>query len=84
MKMLIATIILVHSWYPQACCAETHCRPVSCTTIQTHSDGSISWTGLHFVRDQVHPSRDGYCHVCLGYMMTGLREPYCAFIANTM
>lgn len=84
MSAVILALILTHSWYPQGCCGGNHCRPVSCTTFVTHSDGSVDWTGLHFVKDQVHPSKDGECHVCVGYQQTGLRDPYCAFIATTM
>jgi hypothetical protein len=73
-----------HDWYPKDCCGGSHCRPVACSTIVTHADGSVDWTGLHFSKDQVYPSQDAGCHVCISVMTTGQRWPYCAFIAATM
>lgn len=74
---------LAHDWYPDSCCGSGDCRPVSCTTFVTHPDGSLDWTGLHFFREQVLPSRDGGCHVCVTYDVR-LRVAHCAFIATTM
>jgi hypothetical protein len=88
---LAATVIFsaafavpIHDWYPGDCCGGDHCRPVACATMLIHPDGSLDWIGLHFTKDQVHASQDAGCHVCVGVMTTGRREPYCAFVATTM
>lgn len=54
---------LAHSWYPQFCCGERDCRPVSCMTIRETKDGYI-WNGIKF--PTATPSQDNQCHVCTG------------------
>lgn len=58
-------VLLIHSWYPQSCCADTHCKPVPCDELTEQEDGSWRWQTYHFQRSQVEPSQDQYCHVCI-------------------
>lgn len=88
MKALLLIMLLTHDapsgWsYPKDCCADHDCRPISCSTIQDHSDGSVSWLGLHFEKEQVKISQDASCHVCVGYSHVNkpVRFPHCIFLS---
>ena len=65
---LVAAIpALAHSWYPLACCGNMDCFPVACDQLV---ETGLGWfyvpTGNVFKREQVQPSQDHHCHVCLG------------------
>jgi hypothetical protein len=77
---LVAAIpTLAHSWYPLACCGNMDCFPVACDQlVETGSGWFYVPTGNLFKREQVQPSQDHHCHVCLG---RGREHPsICAFI----
>ena len=77
---LIAAIpALAHSWYPLACCGETDCFPIACDQlVETVSGWLYVPTGNLFKREQVQPSQDRHCHVCLGRGAN--QRSICAFI----
>ena len=77
---LVAAIpALAHSWYPLACCGKMDCFPVACDQlVETGSGWFYVPTGNVFKREQVQPSQDQHCHVCLG---RGREHPsICAFV----
>jgi hypothetical protein len=78
--VLVATIpALAHSWYPLACCGNMDCFPVACDQlVETVSGWLYVPTGNLFKREQVQPSQDLHCHVCLGH--GGDHRSICAFI----
>jgi hypothetical protein len=49
--------------YPEDCCAEQHCHPVTCESIN-EKDGGYTWRNLFFTKAQTKLSGDGDCHVC--------------------
>ena len=77
---LVAAIpALAHSWYPLACCGNMDCFPVACDQlVETGSGWFYVPTGNLFKREQVQPSQDPHCHVCLGRGRE--RRSICAFI----
>jgi hypothetical protein len=77
---LVAAIpALAHSWYPLACCGNMDCFPVACDQlVETVSGWLYVPTGNLFRREQVQPSQDHRCHVCLG--RGGDHRSICAFV----
>ena len=77
--VLVAAIpALAHSWYPLACCGNMDCFPVACDQlVETVSGWLYLPTGNLFKREQVQPSQDPHCHVCLGRRE---HRSICAFI----
>ena len=71
-----------HSWYPPLCCNGTEeggdCHPVPCDELVETKSG-ITWQGHNFNKEQVHPSFDRNCHVCVG--PTGIS--HCVFVEPT-
>jgi hypothetical protein len=78
---LVAAIpALAHSWYPLSCCGNMDCFPVAChQLVETVSGWLYVPTGNLFNREQVQPSQDQHCHVCLSH--GGDHRSLCAFIA---
>ena len=78
--MLISGLpLLAHSWYPFACCGDMDCFPVACEQlVQTLSGWLYIPTGNLFSPEQVQPSHDDHCHVCVGN--GGDHRSICAFI----
>lgn len=77
MKTLaLSLVLLIHGWYPQSCCADTHCHPVPCDQLVEESNG---WRYIPdnrvFPFAVVYPSKDRNCHIC-----TNNSLPLCAFI----
>jgi hypothetical protein len=64
MKTLLAGLILVHSWYPNECCADKDCHPVPCDEISEDENGAMHWKYLIFDGSQIRTSPDHECHVC--------------------
>ena len=64
LAIVLSLIVPVHSWYPQACCADNHCHPVPCDELLEQADGSWAWYTFRFNRNLVAPSQDKHCHVC--------------------
>ena len=73
---LVAAIpALAHSWYPIACCGNMDCFPVACDQlVETVSGWLYVPTGNLFQREQVQPSQDHHCHVCLGRRVIAARS----------
>src|SRR6516162_11280045 len=80
--VLVAAIpALAHSWYPLVCCGKMDCFPVACDQlVETVSGWLYVPTGNLFKRDQVQPSQDHHCHVCLGHGRD--HRSICAFIVS--
>ena len=77
--LVAAMPALAHSWYPLACCGNMDCFPVACDQlVETASGWLYIPTGNLFKREQVQPSQDHHCHVCLG--RGGGHRSICAFI----
>ena len=64
MKTLLAGLILIHSWYPNECCADKDCHPVPCDEISEAENGAMHWKNLIFEGSQIRTSPDSECHVC--------------------
>jgi hypothetical protein len=64
MKTLLAGLILIHSWYPNECCADKDCHPVPCDEISGGENGAMHWKNLIFEGTQIRTSPDSECHVC--------------------
>ena len=47
MKTLLAGLILIHSWYPNECCADKDCHPVPCDEISEAENGAMHWKNLN-------------------------------------
>ena len=74
---------LAHSWYPLTCCGNMDCLPVACDQlVETGSGWLYIPTGNLFKPEQVQPSQDDHCHVCLG-IGVGHRS-ICAFIVPSV
>lgn len=70
-----------HSWYPFVCCGGQDCHPVPCSDlINTGKD--YVYHGIHFLKEQVQPSLDNQCHVCISNenILNATPIPHCAFI----
>jgi hypothetical protein len=77
--LVAAVPALAHSWYPWACCGDMDCFPVACDQlVQTVSGWLYVPTGNLFKPEQVQPSQDHHCHVCLGHGVD--HRSICAFI----
>ena len=86
-KIILTLIILLtpvnvlgHSWYPINCCSDKDCKPVECEDLLTTIDGGAKYDKYNFRKDQVYPSQDSKCHVCINHYNT----PMCAFVQNAV
>jgi hypothetical protein len=71
--------VLIHDWYPESCCGGHDCRPVPCDEIIELPNNTVQWQQYNFMYNQVHPSKDSKCHVCI-HKNTGYSEfPVCVF-----
>lgn len=68
-----------HSWYPNDCCHDVDCHPISCEEIEEQKDGSAKWNGFVFAGKQIRPSQDSKCHACIMPRMGGGEQPLCLF-----
>lgn len=83
MRALLAFVLSLtpaHSWYSNACCGEMDCFPVACDQITEVEHGNWMYlpTGNVFGSEQIHPSKDKNCHVCLSGGKP--RRSICAYI----
>jgi hypothetical protein len=82
--LIVATLVAVipavaHSWYPLACCGNMDCFAVPCDQlVETVSGWLYVPTGNLFKREQVQPSQDQLCHVCVGHDRD--HRSICAFV----
>ncbi len=67
--------------YPQECCNETDCHPVSCDALH-EVDGGIAFLDFKFTKEMIRNSQDGYCHVCIGHYgpSPAQARPHCLFM----
>ena len=80
--LISASLLLqVHGWYSSSCCGGEDCRPVPCDQLVEDRDGRWLYlpTRNIFRREQVHPSQDRHCHVCLGKVDN---RSICLYIQN--
>ena len=82
LSSVISTPVLAHDWYSANCCGGQDCRPIeSCSELDIKGDGSVSWKGYTFSKEQVHPSQDNKCHVCIHeYQQPVGKKPMCVYI----
>jgi len=73
-------IILAHSFYPSQCCGGQDCRPIDCSQLVEQSNGRWLYIPTHneFSPEQVYPSQDRFCHVCVSSGAD--HRSLCAFI----
>ena len=65
--------------YPPACCGGQDCKSVPCTDLVEDGTGWLYIPGGNrFNQDQVHPSQDRHCHICVN----ANNISRCAFIQN--
>jgi hypothetical protein len=56
--VLSTAVARSHSWYPAACCNETHCHPIACAILNIMiATGEVD-------RAVVQASQDEACHIC--------------------
>lgn len=84
LRLVLAAMFLLpaHSWYDPQCCGGTDCQPVPADSLIELSEGRWRYlpTGNVFERTQVHPSRDGKFHVCIGNKAHDKGRSYCVYI----
>ena len=74
--LTLGTTVSAENWqYPWSCCGSQDCHAVPCDELLEGTYGDFLWNGFRFLKEQVHPSGNGLCHVCI----QGIK-PMCAFI----
>lgn len=72
----LTTPLRAHEWYDPSCCSGEDCKPIeSCSEIEELPEGRVKWNGYIFRKDQVKPSKDSKCHICI---FRG--NPMCAYV----
>lgn len=82
MRMIVLTaVILIHSWYPPACCEDHHCHPVPCDQLRLVHGGWL-YRAQHneIIFSSAQPSLDGACHVCVTTTADGRDNGLCLFL----
>ncbi len=83
--IILAAIILVHSWYPAECCSGNEitgdCHPISCAEIKRTDDG-YEWRNMMFKGAMIRMSEDAGCHVCHGWLNGVPAYPHCLFLTG--
>ena len=90
LKLAVAAVILVHSWYPKECCnGDEHsgdCHPIPCEEIiKVDSYGRMfAYTnggGGTLAASMIRRSLDDQRHVCIHYFpAAGRGVPQCIFL----
>jgi hypothetical protein len=82
--LLVATPVSAHDWYPTQCCGGHDCRPVPCTDIEVHADGSATYKPENAQFEKIQNSPDGECHVCTraSPIYKGTVYGYCAYMGG--
>lgn len=67
--------------YPEDCCADGDCHPVSCEALR-EVEGGIAFLNFKFTKEMIRNSKDGFCHVCIGHYGPGAAnaKPHCLFM----
>lgn len=79
-SLFFPPLALAHSWYPPHCCSDKDCKPVPCEDLLTTTDGGVKYEKYVFTKQQVYPSKDSKCHVCINHY----NNPICAFVQNAV
>ena len=83
MKLIIATFILIHSWYEPACCNDADCSPINCKDVHV-VQGGFQFYALFFPINQVKVSQDQGCHACYNGDAQREQTPhYCLYLPGT-
>ena len=81
--LIIAALMLAHSWYPQECCHDNDCHPVPCAEL-SYRDKDVGWRKhIYFSGPMIRESNDGNCHVCVEEGLSANIIPYvplCVFV----
>ena len=72
---LIPIVAMAHGWYPPDCCSGRDCLPIPCDQLVEQDNGNWLYNQLVFLKQNVKPSLDKFCHIC---MPNGV--PGCAFV----
>ena len=67
--------------YPQDCCSNTDCHPVSCEALR-EVDGGVAFLSFKFTGPMIRRSEDGFCHICVGHYGPSPEQhvPHCVFL----
>ena len=81
--LIIAALMLAHSWYPQECCHDNDCHPVPCAEL-SYRDKDVVWRKhIYFSGPMIRELNDGNCHVCVEEGLSASIIPYvplCVFV----
>ncbi len=80
--MLLASLLMpAHMNYPTMCCGNQDCSPVACDDLVETNSGIWVYlpTGNRFQANQVWPTEDRNCHVCMGRID---KRSICAFVQH--
>jgi hypothetical protein len=81
--LIIAAVMLAHSWYPRECCHEKDCLPVPCAEL-SYQDKDVVWRKhVYFSGRMIRESNDGNCHGCVEKGLNASTIPYvplCVFV----
>jgi hypothetical protein len=83
--LIIAALMLTHSWYPQECCHDNDCRPVPCTELSYRGKDVVWRKHIYFSGPMIRESKDGNCHVCVKEGLSASIIPYlpiCVFVPH--
>jgi hypothetical protein len=58
--LIVAALMLAHSWYPRECCHDKDCHPVPCAEIHFEPDGSVRFGHVYFPPNMIHESIEGF------------------------
>lgn len=67
-----------HDWYSPACCSSHDCHPIMDCSEITEAAKGVDWQGFHFDPNQIHPSEDNKCHVCI-HEYEDILRPICIY-----
>ena len=63
--MILALVLLAHSWYPLQCCSGQDCFPLGDREVEEQAAGwRVRVTGEFIPRSQGQRSQDGRYHIC--------------------
>ena len=79
MRLMLAAIILAHSWYDPQCCSGTDCEPLAHAP-ELRGDDFVLPNGALFARSSVRQSHDGSWHWChREFPQENLKIVYCVY-----
>jgi hypothetical protein len=79
--LLLAGLLLAHSWYSDKCCGGSHCHPVPCGAIHHLAQSRWQYRAPELGYDisfyTASPSPDEQCHACYS---AGSANGLCLFL----